>query len=158
MSKENLQCDHCDRIFTTIKRLEYHISCYHSDKNKEEHHCSFCDYKSSLKGNLKKHLVICKEKIKQEECDDVSKKYIKMIEGKDIEIKLLETTLLDKESKTEEKQKIYNQDMKEKEIEIENIKQKYIQLELAYKEKEKEMNQKYIQLELAYKEKEKEMK
>ena len=50
-SSRKFTCDTCRKDFTAKQSLQSHISSVHL---KVKFNCEFCDYRSTMKGNLKK--------------------------------------------------------------------------------------------------------
>ena len=52
--KVSLQCEHCDKAFSTRSNLNKHVSSIHEEKKPFK--CDVCDYSCSRKDALTKHV------------------------------------------------------------------------------------------------------
>ncbi|XP_026464997.1 uncharacterized protein LOC113367622 [Ctenocephalides felis] len=71
-NEEYLQCNLCDRTFTTIGGLKYHLKTHTGTKN---HKCPFCGKKFTANVNLNAHIKTVHSEVKPHLCNICGKRY-----------------------------------------------------------------------------------
>ena len=70
LEKFSLQCENCDKAFSTRSNLNKHVSSIHEEKKPFK--CDICNYSFSQKGHLKTHVSsvhVGKKPFKCDICD-----------------------------------------------------------------------------------------
>ena len=166
-------CSKCSKVFSTKSSLNYHKKTSQSCKeNNEKHVCNYCSRELATVNNLQRHELICPEKQKKEEKENLEnmektisyleqekKEYEKDLEYKDRQLEYIKkenlkniektNNSLDKERKKYEKElelikKEYEKDLKYKDMLLEE-KNKQIEAQEKQYQKQIETQEKQIQ-------------